>query len=95
MARQMAMRCVAEGVRRGFLTEDEDAVRAQYLECAEQMAADESGDLLIGTQSVANADEDRIRWVAQAAFRRVRVLGGVIDYLGGRADSELHIRAAG
>ncbi len=88
MANLLLNRCVAEGLARGFLAaEEDDSRQAAYLNLAEQMGSDQSQDLVIGTQSVAETTEDRIRWIAQVALRRSRLLDQVIGYLGSDPDS--------
>ena len=89
MARAMVTRGIAEGVRRGLLDNIEAEERRQYLLVAERMAADEGEDLLIGTESVAQADWEDIRWVVQAAVRREKALSALIDYLNGPAEGGL------
>lgn len=91
MAQAMVSRCAAEGVLRGEYEEDDAAVRAELVALAERMGADESSDFLIGTKTVAKASEKDLRWVGQAAVRRMVVLGGLIDYLNGPAEAELRI----
>jgi len=92
MAQEMVSRCIAEGVQRGFYTGGKEELRDEFLELAERMGEDESGDFLVGAKSVAKADKDRIQWIAQAALRRAYVLEGVIAYLCGGPEEELPIR---
>jgi len=91
-AEQMVTRCVAEGVYRGFLNGLEDETRDQFLELARQMNADQSSDLLVGSEPVGMAGKDRLQWIAQVAIRRMYVLDGVISYLNDDASRELQIK---
>ncbi len=91
MAQMMVTRCLGEGIRRGFLTEDNPEARAEYLRFAERMAADESQDMLVGPATVGTADQHRVEWIGQAALRRYRALTGLIAYLNGPPDAELKI----
>jgi hypothetical protein len=81
MAEQMLNRCVAEGVHRGFLTIEDHQTREAFIYLAETLGENQSEDLLIGSNIVADAERDRIEWVAQAALRRTRILSGIIKYL--------------
>ncbi|WP_157477248.1 hypothetical protein [Granulicella tundricola] len=93
LAQAMVSRCVVEGVKRGFLTEMEPEVRAEYVSMAEELGENESEDLLIGSATVGTADTAKVQWVAQAALRRAYVLEGVARYLNGPADGRLRIVA--
>ena len=89
MAEQMLNRCVAEGVHRGFLTIEDHQTREAFIHLAEKLGENQSEDLLIGSNIVADADRDRIEWVAQAALRRTRILSAVIKYLNSPPQEEL------
>jgi len=89
MAEQMLNRCVAEGVHRGFLTIEDHQTREAFIHLAKTLGENQSEDLLIGSNIVADADRDRIEWVAQAALRRTRILSAVIKYLNSPPQEEL------
>lgn len=93
-AEQMITRLVAEGVHRGFLSEKDASARVLLLQIAERMNADESSDLLIGSQSVGKAANDRLQWIMQTAVRRMVVLDRIISYLGGGAEHEFLLHEA-
>ncbi len=91
LAGNMLDRLLAEGVWRGFYRYPEDETRARLIALADRLRENKSGDLLVGTESVGEASEERIRLVMQTALRRFRVLEAVIGYLTGPYDSELLI----
>jgi hypothetical protein len=92
LAEQMVTRCIAEGILRGFLSEQDDEARFQFVRIAERMGSDQSGDLLVGSESVGKAREDHLRWVGQTAIRRMNVLRAVISYMNGDPTAELQIK---
>jgi hypothetical protein len=89
MAQAMVARCLADGAERGWLEVKDAGEREQLLNLAEKMSWDESSDLLIGTTTVGKAGLEQVRWVTQAALRRLWVLTGVIGYLNGPPEGEL------
>ncbi len=91
MAQNMFARCLADGAARGWLEVTEPEERRQLLDLADRAGADESGDLLIGSETVGKASLEQVRWIGQAALRRVIVLAGVIRYLNGPVEGVLEL----
>ena len=89
-ARTMMVRCIAEGVRRGFYQESDEERRKNLLEVAEEMGAS-GDDLYVGEARVSEATQEDVERTARAALRRVQVMTGVIQYLGGPVEAELRL----
>jgi hypothetical protein len=89
VAQKMLERCVQEGVHRGILTTEDEAMRAACLTLAQRMGEGRDEDLLLGNQTIADTEKDRLQWIATAALRRSVLLGTLIDYLSGPADAKL------
>jgi hypothetical protein len=93
LAQVMVARCIGEGIHRGELSEPDAEARAYFVQMAERLGADDSEDLLTGSETVGKSSWDRVRWLGQAALRRLQVLTAVIDYLNGPADADLVVPA--
>ena len=91
VAEAMGNRCVAEGFLRGMFTDEDGAVRAEFVRVAERMREWKHEDLLIGAKTVGEACDDEIRSMGQVAHRRLTVLTAVIAYLNGLPEAELRI----
>lgn len=94
VASHLLDRLVGEGAYRGFYELAQDDTRRRVMELAERMHEPGAHDQLVGVDTVAEASEERIRFVSQAALRRVLALGDVLAYLTGPPEAELRMRAA-
>jgi hypothetical protein len=80
-ANLMLNRCMAEGLGRGFFKMEPASPKAsELLEFANQMKSDQSRDLVVGTETVGEAPEERIRLIAQLAWVRAKLLERVIHF---------------
>ena len=94
LASQLLDRLVAEGTHRGFYQVPEGDTRTRLSDMAARMRESAARDQLVGVHTVAEASEQRIRFVAQTALRRVLALTDVIAYLTGPPEADFRMRAA-
>lgn len=87
-------RLIGEGTYRGFYDLPQDDTRRRVLELAQRMREPGAQDQLVGVDTVAEAPEERIRFVLQATLRRVLALGDVLAYLTGPPEAALRMRVA-
>ncbi len=75
------LRCLAEKRRRGLYQVDLDEELIELLDSASVHAADESHDLLLGTQTVANASQRSLAMATEQSHFRFETLSNVLTEL--------------